>query len=123
MRCSSSPLICCTCSFKLSRRACGRELQAHAYGQLWPDRLGKINFDEFQKGMLQYHNTIDSDTGLSPIQMIFGRPIKEFIPILPSSHRPHSTWTETSRVWEEAMHARNVTNAERLIEHGVRLQR
>ena len=54
--------------------------------------------------------------------MIFGRPIKDFIPILPSSYRPHNTWIKTSRAREEAMHARNVRNVERPAEHTVRLQ-
>ena len=72
--------------------------------------------------MLQYRNTPDRDTGLSPAQMIFGRPIKDFIPILPGSYRPHNTWIETSRAREEAMRARNVRNAESLTEHTVRLQ-
>ena len=54
--------------------------------------------------------------------MIFGRPTKDFIPILPGSYRPHNTWIETSRAWVEAMRARNFRNAQRLTEHTIRLQ-
>ena len=54
--------------------------------------------------------------------MIFGRPIKDFIPILPGSYRPHGTWKGTSRAREEAMRARKVGNAERLTEDTGRVQ-
>ena len=83
---------------------------------------GEINLDKFRRGMLQNGNTPDSDTGLSPVQIIFGRSIKDFISILPGSNRPHNTWIETSRAREGARPARNVKKAERLIEHTVRLQ-
>ena len=118
---------CCTClssvalahsngRAELGFKTCKRMLMENTRSN------GEINLDRFQRGMLQYLNTPDRGTGLSPAQMIFGRPIKDFIPILPGSYRPQNTWIETSRAREEAMRARNVRNAERLTEHMVRLQ-
>ena len=47
---------------------------------------GSLNVDKFQKAILQYRNTPDKDTKLSPAMCIFGRPIKDLIPILPGKY-------------------------------------
>ena len=53
---------------------------------------GNLDVDTFQKAMLQYRNTPDKDTKLSPAMCIFGRPVKDLIPILPGRYQPHSVW-------------------------------
>jgi len=40
-------------------------------------RDGSLNVDKFQQAILQYHNTPDKDTKLSPAMCIIGRPIKD----------------------------------------------
>ena len=67
--------------------------------------------------MLQYRNTPDRDTRLSPAQVIFGRPIRDFIPIHPGKYQPHSTWRETLINREEALRNRHMRAHERLSEH------
>ncbi len=51
---------------------------------------GAINIDAFQEAILQYRNTPDPTTKLSPAMCVFGRPIKDLIPILPGKYHPHT---------------------------------
>lgn len=78
---------------------------------------GELDKDKFAIAVLQYRNTPDPETGLSPAQMLFGHPIRDFIPILPNKYRPHTTWQETLKAREEALRNRHMKAAERWSEH------
>ena len=56
------------------------------------DNQGGIDTDAFGRAMLQYRNTPHPDTRLSPAQVIFGRAIRDFVPVLPYKYEPRQEW-------------------------------
>ena len=77
---------------------------------------GELNTDRFQKAMLQCR-----DTKLSPAHCVFGRAIRDSIPILPSKYHPHPSWRQAMQDREKALRFRHFVMAERLAQYTRRL--
>ena len=53
---------------------------------------GKVNNDKFLRAMLQYRNTPQPDTRLSPAQVVSGRYLRYFIPVIDDKYEPKQEW-------------------------------
>ena len=64
---------------------------------------GTLNNDEFARAILQYRNTPLQSTGLSPALALFGRPLRDFIPISSKTYMPSPQWSRKLSEREEKM--------------------
>lgn len=103
---------------------CRAEIGVKTMKRLLADNIGpdgNLDTDRVQRAILQYRNAPDPTTKVSPAMCLFGRPIKDFVPIFPGRYKPHSVWTETLEAREEALRKRHMLAAEKWSEHTKRL--
>ena len=103
---------------------CRAELGVKTVKRLLTDNVGpngNLNNNAFHRALLQYKNTPDRDTKLSPAMCVFGHQIRDFIPVLPHKYAPHRSWRDTLEAREDALRSRHIRAHERLSEHTKRL--
>ena len=81
------------------------------------DQDGNLDVDAFQRAILVFRNTPDPESKLSPAHCIFGRPIKDFIPIRKDHYNPHPTWIDALDKREQALRNRHQRLQEVWSEH------
>ena len=99
---------------------CRAEIGVKTVKRMLMDNLspnGSLDTDKFQKAMLAYRNTIDPETKASPAMIIFGRPIRDAIPIPLGKYCPHPTWRELMAHREKALAKRHTREHEKWDEH------
>jgi len=99
---------------------CRAELAVKTVKRMLMDNVGQsgsLHVDSFQRAMLMYRNTVDPETKASPALIIFGRPIRDAIPIPMGRYSPHETWTELLSHREMALALRHSREHERWSAH------
>ena len=68
---------------------------------------GASDSKTFAKAILEYRNTPDRDTGRSPAQVVYGRQLRDFVPVQPGKYRPRAEWLLTMEQRELALAKRH----------------
>ena len=78
------------------------------------DGTGSLDNDKFARAVLNYRNTPAKDVKLSPAQIIFGRKLRDHLPILPGDYQPKREWILSQHERELALARRYEVQGERL---------
>ena len=78
---------------------------------------GTLDVDSFHRAILSYRNTPDPYTKVSPAMAIFGRQVRDGLPVLPGHYNPHNTWRELLDHREHAMARRHIAGREQWEAH------
>lgn len=93
------------------------ELGVKSMKRLIRDNLGpggSLDNTAFSRALLTYRNTTDPDTGRSLAQVIFGRSIRDFIPVGYGNYKPRKEWLLTQQEREKALAKRHLATKEAL---------
>ena len=58
------------------------------------DVHGKLDNDRFTRAILQYRNTPEQSTGMSPAMKLFGRQLWDFVPLTRANYKQSPQWLQ-----------------------------
>ena len=85
------------------------------------DVHGKLDNDRFTRAILQYRNTPEQSTGMSPAMELFGRQLRDFIPLTRANYKPSPQWLQRIAAREAKAAASRAKAAKKWQEHSRRL--
>ena len=74
---------------------------------------GSPIWDRVSRALMAHRNTPVNDINFSPAQLLFGRPIRDFLPIRPGSFKPSDVWVDCAEKRELALRHRLSLGTER----------
>ena len=74
------------------------------------DSYGRLCHDRAARSLLTHRNIPVQDLNISPAMMLYGRVIKDHLPILQDKYQIHKRWREISWYRETAMAKRHIIN-------------
>lgn len=83
---------------------------------------GTLDTDRFLAALLMQRNTPSAGTNMSPSEVVFGRKIKDLIPIVPEKLKMNPQWHDLLRLREQALAKRHMKRGVELSEHTRRLK-
>ena len=89
------------------------------------DRNGKLNTDAVTRAMLQLRNTPESDSGLSPAQILLGRTLRDSLTLKPPIPRGQTVFNQESslsQVWKDVWLAKEHALKSRLAKQVEKLE-
>ena len=89
------------------------------------DHHGKLNTDAVTRAMLQLRNTPETDSGLSPAQVLLGRTLRDSLPLMPPIPRGQTVFDPKSAIrneWKSVWSAKEHALKQRLAKQVEKLQ-
>ena len=75
---------------------------------------GDLNNDRFTRALLAHRNQPCSTTGLSPAQVIYGRVLRDFLPLQPGKFQPRPEWRQAAEARATAYAQRHIKKGEQI---------